>query len=491
MPIAKRINAMILAAFIVVSVVSNALAERPKYVALLIANQDYRHWPDLQTPHSDVRELAILLQKKYGFEIPERNILQDVGRGEIVTRLAELSDELGEDDRLLIYYAGHGHLSRDNGYWIGVDAKQTLDGEWLSDAVLRIHTRNVQSKHVMIVADSCYSAALLRAQPNEVSDLPITSNRKVVLAKLNGLRTRTALTSGGVKPVVDRVGASSHSIFAEVLLTKLRNNDDILLGRELFSQVEEPVAGRAKGILGIDQVPRYGPVHGAKHDGGDFIFLPKGKSLGALPMSRVATDHALALRGATEKDFWDFVKDTGNPILFEKFLRLFPGGEFAPAAKLYLRGTNLRDNVPDQRSIAVRRELVPVPSHIHEDRYVRCTMPGEKDAVIAKAIICRKMNGRMQASEIETLVFIPASSRDNWVSCLLPGEAERIYIKALRCGSEGGKIVSDGGYTEVPIFDDSRYVDCYLPDQLNTVTTTGRLCLHQEGTMLRLSGGVN
>lgn len=39
-----------------------------KYHALLIANQNYKHWDILKTPHNDVNRLAAILEERYGFE---------------------------------------------------------------------------------------------------------------------------------------------------------------------------------------------------------------------------------------------------------------------------------------------------------------------------------------------------------------------------------------------------------------------------------------
>ena len=81
-------------------------------------------------------------------------------------------------------------------------------------------------------------------------------------------RTRTALVSGGLEPVIDS-GGGSNSVFAKAFLDALRANKDVLEGQKLFAQIKRPVA------LESDQTPQYSDVRRAGHDGGDFLFVKR------------------------------------------------------------------------------------------------------------------------------------------------------------------------------------------------------------------------
>lgn len=80
--------------------------ELGRYHALLIGNADHRYLPRLETPVNDVRALANLLREAYGFEV---TVLENSGRGEIVSALASMRHRLRPDDNLLrdIRFAGH------------------------------------------------------------------------------------------------------------------------------------------------------------------------------------------------------------------------------------------------------------------------------------------------------------------------------------------------------------------------------------------------
>ena len=53
-------------------------------------------------------------------------------------------------------------------------------------------------------------------------------------------RSRTALVSGGLEPVLDSGGAG-HSVFAKAFLDILRENDGVIEGQALFDALKRPV----------------------------------------------------------------------------------------------------------------------------------------------------------------------------------------------------------------------------------------------------------
>lgn len=266
--------------------------------ALLIANHDYEHWDDLETPFSDVQALGQVLEQKYGFRT---RILRNATRSDMIDEIEALKGQLGEDDSLMIYFAGHGILRADGGYWVGVDAKLNSRGGWLKYSAiddLIDHRNGLKARHVLIVADSCYSGSALRAR--NPTDIDPAADRLAWLARVHAKRSRTVLTSGGTEPVVDRVGEASHSIFAGELIDRLGSNSDILDANSLFSTIKVEVHARARRAVGdAAQVPEYGPLSGVGHDGGAFIFVPRGQSIPTPDSGPGPIDENLVLRGQT------------------------------------------------------------------------------------------------------------------------------------------------------------------------------------------------
>ncbi len=228
------------------------------YHALVIGNNRYQSLPALRTAVNDARAMSRLLKRSYGFEV---TLLIDVTRADILTALADLRGRLTEDDNLLIYYAGHGWLDEeaDEGYWLPVDADGENPVNWLSNASVSSAVKAIRSRHVLVVADSCYSGKLARG----VRIRPNTTDR---LRRIVSKRSRSVIASGGLEPVDD--GSGDHSVFAGKLLDVLSDNAGILPATELFAKIKRPV------MLNADQTPVYADIRKAGHEqGGDFLFV--------------------------------------------------------------------------------------------------------------------------------------------------------------------------------------------------------------------------
>ena len=230
------------------------------YHALVIGINDYQNLPKLETAINDALRVADMLERLYGFQVQK---LINPTRQQIIDAFDQLRETLRGDDNLLIYYAGHGWLDEeaDRGYWLAVDAQPNRRGNWVSNATITDALKTLLAKHVMIVADSCFSGSLTRAAP-------VTLRTSNYWKKIANKAARVTLTSGGLEPVADNNG-SGHSPFAAAFIDALEDNDGVLDGTSLFSVMRRPV------MLNANQTPEYSDVRAAGHDGGDFVFVRK------------------------------------------------------------------------------------------------------------------------------------------------------------------------------------------------------------------------
>ena len=231
-----------------------------KYHALIIGNDKYKHLSPLSNAVNDANDVAALLRSKYKFNV---NLLTNATRNEIVSALSKLRNSISSSDNLLVYYAGHGYLDKeaDEGFWLPVDAEIDNDVHWVANETIMRSVRAMQAKHIMVVADSCFSGTLTRG-------IKIKDNSPDYIKKIIQKKARTVLTSGGLEPVSD-VGGGNNSVFASSFLNALSDNDGVLDGNQLFSIIRKQV------MLNSDQTPEYGDIRKAGHDGGDFIFVSK------------------------------------------------------------------------------------------------------------------------------------------------------------------------------------------------------------------------
>ena len=243
-----------------------------EYHALVIGNQNYETLPDLDTSLNDADAVADMLRTKFGYKV---TLLRDASRYQILSALNRLRKELTDKDNLLVYYAGHGELDRVNlrGHWLPVDAEAQNTANWISNVSITDILNAMAVRHVLLIADSCYSGALTRSSLSQVESGQSDEARSHWLKTLSKMRSRTALTSGGLAPVLDG-GGGSHSVFAKSLLAVLRELNDITEGQRIFREVSARVSFEATRYQ-VEQVPEYAPIKYAGHEAGDFLFIPK------------------------------------------------------------------------------------------------------------------------------------------------------------------------------------------------------------------------
>lgn len=231
-----------------------------RYHALVIGIDAYRHLGRLDSAVKDARAIGDLLRGDYGMAV---TLLTDSTRADIVEVLDDYRSRLGPEDNLLIYYAGHGWLDSeaDKGFWLPIDAHPDKRTNWVSNDTVRDALRALKAKHVLVVADSCFSGTLTRSGNGARA-----GRGRDYVERMARLKARQVLTSGSLEPVADS-GKSGHSPFAAALLNALRGNTGILDATSLFAELRRPVA------LNSEQVPQFADIRLAGHEGGDFLFV--------------------------------------------------------------------------------------------------------------------------------------------------------------------------------------------------------------------------
>jgi multidrug efflux pump subunit AcrA (membrane-fusion protein) len=243
-----------------------------KYYALVIGNQKYQKLAQLDTPEADAADIAALLKDRYGFTV---TILLNATRWQILEEMNKMRALVTEKDNLLIYYAGHGQLDRVNSLanWLPVDADPASTANWIASSTLTENLNMMSAKHILVVADSCYSGAMTRSSIGQLQPGLSDEARLVWLKSIADSPSRTVLTSGGVSPVMDGGGAK-HSVFAQNFIDILSENQDVLPGKQLSDVLSARVLDVARR-MNFQQRPEYAPIRFAGGESGDFIFVPK------------------------------------------------------------------------------------------------------------------------------------------------------------------------------------------------------------------------
>jgi uncharacterized protein len=239
--------------------------------ALIIANQNYKHWDKLDTPLADGKAVAEMLSKRFGFEA---TVITDATRRQVLTALNQLRAKVDSQDEVLIYYAGHGEMDAvtARGYWIPVDGEQKNLTQWISVIDITDQLAAMQARHALVIADSCYSGTLSGSLAQRVDDALNEQAQRGALDRLSRQRARVAITSGGLEPVVDG-GGGKNSLYARSLLEVLTHVQTPIEAQELHAAVAARFAFLSRRLK-LPQQPQYAPIGFAGHESGDFILRP-------------------------------------------------------------------------------------------------------------------------------------------------------------------------------------------------------------------------
>lgn len=245
------------------------------YHALVIGIQDYEKtgWSTLTTAKGDAEVIGSILQEQYGFNV-SRLTDADASYGHILQQLDQYM-ELGEQDALLIYFAGHGFYDQkmDEGYWIPYGAKRERQGlpaksEWLPTSNIDKYMAAIPARHILVIADTCYGGALFRGDPAQEKQLHWY--KRAINAP-----SRYVITSGNLEPVLD--SGIRHSVFAQEIINFLQ-----YVEKDVFAASDIGLAIRHKVSKLTGQLPRMGPLSSAADAGGEFIFVRNAAHLNAV-----------------------------------------------------------------------------------------------------------------------------------------------------------------------------------------------------------------
>ena len=235
-----------------------------KFYALMIGVDQYDEYPKLATPINDIQVLGEVLKEKYNFKII--NLINPT-RKDITSRLSKLEKTLNKNDSLLIYFAGHGILKDGYGYWLPKNAELEDDSYWLANDYVTKKLKSIKANNILVIADSCYSGSLTRGITEFKEDKKFSVNTYL------NTKSRMVISSGGIKPVLDG-GGGGHSVFARMLINKLKNSNQHLISSELYSAISKKVTEASK-VFNIEQIPMLSSLPMSGHEAPDFVFIPK------------------------------------------------------------------------------------------------------------------------------------------------------------------------------------------------------------------------
>lgn len=243
--------------------------ESSSYTALVIGIDNYTGtWNKLSNAVNDAKAVERVLKSDYGFNNVRTLYNEDASRVNIIKEMEWLVENVDEDDNLLIYYSGHGEFKEalNKGYWVPADAKTNSTAQYISNSDIQTFLNGIPAKHTLLISDACFSGDIFRGGQNTET----TNTSSKYYNRVFSLKSRQAITSGGIEPVMDG-GKDGHSVFTYYLLQALQNNKNSYLDAgQLFEKLKVPVVNNS------EQAPKFSPIKNTGDEGGQFVFFKKG-----------------------------------------------------------------------------------------------------------------------------------------------------------------------------------------------------------------------
>lgn len=253
--------------------------------AVVIGIDRYQHWPHLQAAVADAKAVAQRL-KEMGFDPVTYLADGEATRDRILTEIGtRLSQETGPNDRVLIYFAGHGYTEElpsgeQVGYLIPADCPQSNFFTYaISMQQIRETFSRMRAKHIYYVIDACFSGyGFTRGggmAPGARGYLQVVTEKRAVQMITAGRKGDLAHEEKG------------HGIFTLYLLRGLKgeadlNSDGLVTASELGAYVQPNVYQAS----GQKQLPQYGRLEGE----GEVVFL-----VGETPRQKEAKERIQSL----------------------------------------------------------------------------------------------------------------------------------------------------------------------------------------------------
>lgn len=237
-----------------------AISQPSRNYLLIIGINNYRHHAKLRNAVKDASDFRDLMLSKFGYL--KDNLIElydDSATSEnIYSTFGRLSKQMNENDRLLIYYAGHGVYDEDLqlGYWVPVNAAEGNQAQLIPNNMISRYIGAMKARKIFAIIDACYSGTLLDEGKRSTG----------YADKIREFKCRKVLASGRKELVSD--GGGRNSPFATTLLHYLRSLDgpEILAG-DLIDYVTKNVAKNEK------QTPIGGALRDVNDEDGEFEFV--------------------------------------------------------------------------------------------------------------------------------------------------------------------------------------------------------------------------
>ncbi|RMZ49001.1 caspase family protein [Candidatus Marinimicrobia bacterium PRS2] len=243
--------------------------------AVIIGIDKYENLSNLDYAVADAEAVKDMLVNKFDYKEENIKLLlnEEANKANIVNVISDVSLKAGENDRILVFYAGHGETmplpdGGEMGYLVPIDGRQeNLYASAIPMDDLKRLSNMSKAKHMLFLVDACYGG--LAAVGSRGLEPAKTPN---YIEKISNIKSRQIITAGGKDEKVFEKSEWGHSAFTKNLLSALEdgladsNEDGYITADELGDYLSEKVSIDSEN----QQTPQSRRL--TSHEG-EFIFM--------------------------------------------------------------------------------------------------------------------------------------------------------------------------------------------------------------------------
>ena len=218
--------------------------------AVIIGIDKYDNLSNLDYAVADAEAVKDMLINQFNYVDENVRLLinEEANKDNIEQAISDVSLEAGENDRILVFFAGHGETMSlpdggEMGYLLPVDGRQeNLYASAIPMNDLKDLSNMSKAKHMLFLVDACYGG--LAAVGTRGLEPAKTPN---YLEKITNIKSRQIITAGGSTEKVIEKPEWGHSAYTMNLLRALKdgladtNGDGYITAGELGLYLKEKV----------------------------------------------------------------------------------------------------------------------------------------------------------------------------------------------------------------------------------------------------------
>lgn len=316
---ARKLRALV-AAVPLFSLIFAAPALADKRVALVIGNSAYQNVNRLPNPKNDAALMAKTLAG-LGFTLIGGGAQVNLDKAALDKAVQRFGRQIEGAKVALFYYAGHGVQVGGENYLVPIDANPTraadVDFQLVDVKLVLDQMQGAGTRLNIVILDAC------RNNPFGGRGLRSLSGGLAQMQAPDGTLISYATQPGSV--ALD--GSGGHSPYTRALAAIMPHP-----GLDIFQTFNQVGLAVKHATDGSQQ-----PWVSSSPIDGNFYFKPSPAGAAA------SSGHG---SGNVEVTFWDSIKDSKNPQLYDAYLKRYPNGAFAAIAKIRVKQLKVADARP-------------------------------------------------------------------------------------------------------------------------------------------------